>query len=94
MTAPRGIDFDNLNPEDFDNLKPEDFERCLPDLFATCEGRVSEDPRLKRLFAKHPDTLALVRDLETIAETARSLLEPDQDPSDQVWANIQKKLRK
>ena len=34
-----------------------------------------------------------MRDLETIAETARSLFEPENDPSDKVWANIQDKLR-
>jgi hypothetical protein len=78
---------------DFDNLKPEDFERYLPDLFATGDGTVSQDPRLQKLFAQYPDCLALVRDLETIAETARSLLEPAQDPSDAVWTNIQSKLR-
>jgi hypothetical protein len=78
---------------DFDNLKPEDFERYLPDLFAASNGKVSEDPRLQKLFTKYPDYLALVRDLETIAETARSLLEPTEDPSDKVWSNIQSKLR-
>jgi len=78
---------------DFDNLKPEDFERYLPDLFATGDGKVSQDPRLQKLFTKYPDYLALVRDLETIAETARGLLEPTQDPSDKVWNNIQSKLR-
>jgi hypothetical protein len=77
---------------DFDSLKPEDFERHLPDLFAGTDGKVSDDPRLKNLFAKYPDCLALVRDLETIAETARGLLEPVEDPSDQVWTNIQNKL--
>jgi len=77
----------------FDNLKPEEFEQYLPDLFANTDGKVSEDPRLKGLFAKYPDCLALVRDLETIAETARSLFEPVEDPSDQVWTNIQSKLR-
>ena len=76
---------------DFRNIQPEDFERHLPELFATTDGKVSEDPRLQELFFKNPDCLALVRDLETIAETARGLLEPA-DPSDQVWANIQNKL--
>ena len=76
---------------DFANLKPEDFERHLPELFAGTDGKVSEDPRLQALFAKYPDCLALVRDLETIAETARGLLEPA-DPSDHVWTNIQSKL--
>lgn len=77
-----------------DSLKPEEFERVLPELFATCTGKVSEEPRLQKLYAAHPDCLALVRDLETIAETARSLFdEPEGEPSEQVWSNIQNKLR-
>jgi hypothetical protein len=78
---------------DFDNLKPEEFENYLPELFATGNGKVSQDPRLKRFLSQHPDCAALVSDLETIAETARSLFEPIEDPSDQVWSNIQSKLR-
>jgi hypothetical protein len=78
---------------DFDNLKPEEFENYLPELFATGDGKVSQDPRLKKFLARHPDCAALVNDLETIAETARSLFEPVEDPSDQVWSNIQTKLR-
>lgn len=85
MTLPRKIDFDTL--------KPEEFERYLPDLFATGNGKVSQDPRLKKFLAQHPDCAALVSDLETIAEHARSLFEPVGDPSDQVWTNIQNKLR-
>jgi len=77
----------------FDNLKPEEFENYLPELFASGNGKVSEDPRLQKLYAAHPDCLALVRDLETIAETARSLFEPVEDPRDEVWTNIQSKLR-
>lgn len=76
----------------FDDLKPEEFEQYLPELFASSE-KVSEDPRLQKLYATHPDCLALVHDLETIAETARSLFDPVEDPSDKVWANIQDKLR-
>ena len=78
---------------DFDNMTPEEFERQLPELFAVADGKLSEDARFKDLFAKYPDRLALVRDLEAIAETARSLLEPVEDPSDQVWTNIRNKLR-
>jgi len=85
MTSSGEIDFKNLNPEEF--------ERRLPELFANNDGKVSEDPRLSELFTKYPDCLALVRDLETIADTARSLLAPVEDPSDAVWANIQSKLR-
>jgi hypothetical protein len=85
MSLPRNIDFDAL--------KPEQFEQYLPDLFATGDGKVSQDPRLKKFLAQHPDCAALVSDLETIAETARSLFEPVGDPSDKVWKNIQSKLR-
>jgi hypothetical protein len=84
MTEPGGINFDDL--------KPEEFEQYLPELFASSD-KVSDDPRLQKLFAAHPDCLALVRDLETIAETARSLFDPVEEPSDKVWANIQDKLR-
>jgi hypothetical protein len=85
MTLPRNIDFDTL--------KPDEFEHYLPDLFATGQGKVSQDPRLQKFLTQHPDCAALVRDLETIAETARSLFEPVGDPSDKVWTNIQSKLR-
>jgi hypothetical protein len=84
MSLPGGINFDDL--------KPDEFEQYLPELFASSD-KVSEDPRLQKLYAAHPDCLALVRDLETIAETARSLFEPVEEPSDKVWANIQDKLR-
>jgi hypothetical protein len=77
----------------FDTLRPEEFENYLPELFATGNGKVSQDPRLKKFLARNPDCAALVRDLETIAETARSLFEPVGDPSDKVWKNIQSKLR-
>ena len=77
----------------FDTLKPEEFEQYLPELFATGDGKVSQDPRLQKFLARNPDCAALVNDLETIAETARSLFEPVDDPSDQVWTNIQDKLR-
>jgi hypothetical protein len=85
MSAPGEIDFDNL--------KPEEFENYLPELFATGDGKVSQDPRLQKFLAAHPDCAALVSDLETIAETARSLFEPIEDPSDNVWSKIQNKLR-
>lgn len=82
-------------PEDinFDTLRPEEFEQYLPDLFANGEGKVSQDPRLKRFLAEHPDCAALVNDLETIAEHARSLFQGATDPSDKVWENIQNKLQ-
>ena len=77
----------------FDTMKPEEFENYLPDLFANGNGKVSQDPRLQKFLSENPDCAALVSDLETIAETARSLFEPVGDPSDKVWSNIQSKLR-
>ena len=88
MTLPRKINFDTL--------KPEEFEEYLPDLFATGDA-VAKSARIpaSKKFPRRaiPDCAALVHDLETIAETARSLFEPVADPSDQVWTNIQSKLR-
>jgi hypothetical protein len=86
MSLPRNINFDTL--------KPEEFETYLPDLFATGNGKVSQDPRLKKFLSEHPDCAALVSDLETIAEHARSLFEPVGDPSDKVWKNIQSKIER
>ena|SRR5215469_9750694 len=85
MTLPQKIDFSTL--------RPEEFEQYLPELFANTDGKVSDDPRLQQLFRTHPDCLALVRDLETIAETAKGLFEPSEEPSDRVWSNIQSRLR-
>jgi len=86
MTVPSNIDFDNL--------KPEEFEHILPELFANGEGKVSKDPRLHKFLAANPDCAALVSDLEAIADAARTLLEPVAvAPSEQVWLNIQSRLR-
>jgi hypothetical protein len=82
----------NLAGVDFDNLTPAQFENYLPEFFADGRGSVSTDPRLQKFLGNNPDCAALVRDLETIAETARSLFEPVEDPSDAVWSNIQSKL--
>jgi hypothetical protein len=82
-----------LGDINFNTLKPEEFENILPELFSRGDGRVSHDPRLKDFLSRNPDCAALVSDLETIADTARSLFEPDGDPSDKVWSNIQNKLR-
>ncbi len=76
----------------FDALTPAEFEQHLPDLFLA-GGKLSEDPRLAKFLGGNPDCAALVRDLETIAETAKSLFEPTHDPSDAVWSNIANKLR-
>jgi hypothetical protein len=82
----------NLDSVDFDNLTPAQFENYLPEFFADGRGSVSTDPRLQKFLSNNPDCAPLVRDLETIAETARSLFEPVEDPSDSVWSNIQSKL--
>lgn len=81
-----------LTAINFDALTPAEFEQHLPDLFLA-GGKLSEDPRLAKFLEANPDCAALVRDLETIAETARSLFEPTHDPSDAVWSNIASKLR-
>ncbi|NYF79745.1 hypothetical protein [Granulicella arctica] len=79
---------------DFDTMTPADFERYLPDFFAaSSNGRVSSDPKLQQFLADNPDCAALVRDLEAIAEAARAILEPVEEPSDLIWDNLQKKLQ-
>jgi hypothetical protein len=77
---------------DFDTMTPADFEKYLPEIFANGDGRVSTDPRLQTFLKNNPDCAALVRDLETIADQARSLFEPT-DPGDAVWTGIQNKLK-
>jgi hypothetical protein len=76
----------------FDTMTQAEFEERLPDLFANPTGKVSEDPRLQTFFTEHPDAVALVRDLESIAEHARSLFEPVHEPSDDLWAKIQSRM--
>jgi hypothetical protein len=78
---------------DFDTMTPADFEKYLPEFFANGTGSVSTDPRLQTFLKNNPDCAALVRDLETIAEHAKSLFEPTYEPSDTVWSNIQSKLK-
>jgi hypothetical protein len=77
---------------DFDTMTPADFEKYLPDFFANGDGHVSTDPRLQTFLKNNPDCAALVRDLEAIADQARSLFEPV-EPSDTVWSNIQNELQ-
>jgi len=79
---------------DFDTMTPADFEKYLPEIFANGDGRVSTDPRLQTFLENNPDCAALVRDLEAIADQARSLFEEStEEPSDAVWAGIQNKLK-
>ena len=77
---------------DFDTMTPADFEQYLPEFFANGDGHVSTDPRLQTFLQNNPDCAALVRDLEAIADQARSLFEPT-EPSDAVWTGIQDKLK-
>jgi hypothetical protein len=78
---------------DFDTMTPADFEHYLPAFFeASSNGRVSSDPRLQQFLAEHPDCAALVRDLEAIAEQARSLLSVVEEPGDQLWSKIVDRL--
>jgi hypothetical protein len=81
------------NFPDFDNMTPADFEKYLPEFFANGDGHVSTDPRLQKFLKNNPDCAALVRDLEAIADQARSLFDLTEQPSDAVWSGIQDKLR-
>ena len=81
----------DLSTIDFATLTPAQFEEILPDLFAG-GGKVSEDLRLQSFLAANPSALELVRDLETIAETAKALFEPTHEPSDDLWNKIQGRM--
>ena len=78
-----------------DKMTPAEFEEYLPELFESGGGSISKDPRFTNFFKAHPDCASLVRDLETIAEQAKSLFEPGAgtEPSDAVWSNIASKLK-
>ena len=83
----------DLATRNLDNMTPSEFEAYLPELFEAGGGKISEDPRFVNFFKTNPNCAALVRDLEAIAEQARSLFEPTEDPSDDVWSNIASKLK-
>ena len=89
MTDPNLLD---PNLPDINTMTPADFEKYLPEFFANGDGHVSTDPRLQTFLKNNPDCAALVRDLEAIAEHAKSLFEPV-EPSDTVWSKIQDKLK-
>jgi hypothetical protein len=74
-------------------MTPAEFEAYLPELFEAGGGKISEDPRFTNFFKANPNCAALVSDLETIAEQARSLFEPTEEPADSVWSNIASKLK-
>jgi hypothetical protein len=85
---------DKINEQMQEKMTVAEFEERLPEFFATGTGRVSDDPRFQAFLTENPDSAALVRDLEYIAEHARSLFEPanDVEPSEQVWSKIQSQL--
>jgi hypothetical protein len=83
----------NLQTANLDNLTVAEFEAYLPELFAAGGGKITENPRFANFLEANPDCAALVKDLETIAEHAKSLFEPTHDPSDKVWSNIASKLK-
>ena len=77
----------------YETMTKAEFEQHLPEFFASGSGKVSTDPRLQLFLANNPDCAALVKDLEAIADYASSLFDPVDDPSDEVWAGIQAKLK-
>jgi len=85
-------DLKNVN---FETMTPSEFSDLLPELMTSSEGKLSEDPRLTTFLAANPDAAGLVRDLEAIADAARSLFAPEggAEPSDSVWSNIASKLQ-
>jgi hypothetical protein len=80
------------NDINYDTMTQAEFEERLPEFFATQDGKVSEDPRLQTFLTAHPDAAALVRDLESIAEAAKGILNSTNDPSDDLWAKIQSRM--
>jgi hypothetical protein len=84
----------DLTSTNFDTMTVAEFEEYLPDLFAEGGGNVSGDPRFATFLAANPVCAELVKDLETIAQTAKSLFEPaETDPSDGLWDKIANKLK-
>jgi hypothetical protein len=90
----------DLATANLDNMTTAEFEEYLPELFESGGGSISENPRFANFFAANPDCAALVRDLEIIAEQAKSLFEPSAgesgtglEPSDAIWSNIASKLK-
>jgi hypothetical protein len=88
----------DLATANFDKMTAAEFEEYLPELFAMGGGKLSENPRLEPFFAANPTCLALVNDLESIADAAGKLFEPEGDgeglaPSDEVWSKISSKLK-
>jgi hypothetical protein len=83
----------NLDTLNIDTMSLAEFEQYLPDFFATYDGHISDNPRFNVFLKDNPDCAALVRDLEYIAATAKSLFDdPSEGPSDTVWKGIKDQL--
>jgi hypothetical protein len=89
----------DLTTANFDTMTAAEFEEYLPELFAMGGGKLGENPRLQHFFTANPTCLALVNDLESIADAAGKLFEPEGgagqglEPSDDVWSKISEKLK-
>jgi hypothetical protein len=83
----------NIQNLNIDTMSLAEFETNLPDFFAIYDGHISDNPLFSKFLSANPDCAALVRDLEYIAATAKSLFEPTEEPSDAIWGNIQSKLQ-
>ena len=83
----------NIQNLNIDTMSLAEFETNLPDFFAIYDGHISDNPLFSKFLGANPDCAALVRDLEYIAATAKSLFEPTEEPSDAIWGNIQTKLQ-
>lgn len=89
--------------ENFDEMSTADFEARLPELIASGPAELLSDPRLTVFFERNPDCSALVRDLAAIADAAKRLLQPEEEPEEEIegddigaddplWASIKGKL--
>jgi hypothetical protein len=83
----------NIQNLNIDTMSLAEFETYLPDFFAIYDGHISDNPIFAKFLSANPDCAALIRDLEYIAATAKSLFEPTEEPSDAIWGNIQSKLQ-
>jgi len=79
----------NGTPE---TLSCAEFQERLPDLFSSSPGGNITDPDLLEHLRTCDNCSALVRDLQYIADTARQLLEPTHEPSENVWEKIKASL--
>ena len=82
----------NSNSKSPATISCADFQEQLPDLFASGGNGIPEDPALVDHLKTCENCSALVRDLQYIADQASLLLQPNLEPSDNVWKKIQEGL--